>query len=287
MELTLNELYLSYLAGDLSRSDFEGSLYNYLVNNHEKTCLCHWEKDQYEDFVSWFYPRLKRSVESYKEIGASFEAFLTKYILVSSREYRVRTTTNAVTEYSAWSARVSEMYAHEEPPVYIHKDAKNIINELTIDKKGRKNTRRILALILKCYYYISEDFAVKIARTIGIDSKELLDMLAKIRKIRQKNDDDFYHFKERVYCQFYRCIVYDKRLSLIPENTPAHDDLKRRLDKARERLNKMRKRMAKIRIEATNKQVAEIIGTKKGTVDSSLHQLRTMWEKLSKKADLN
>jgi len=287
MECLINDLYFDYLTGDISRSKFEGSVYEFLANNQEKTCLCHWKKDQYDDFIPWFYPRLRRAIDSYREIGSSFDAFLSKYILLSSREYRIRTATNSVIEYSAWSARVSEMYAHEEPPVYNYKNTRNILSNLVIDKKGKKNTRRVLALIIKCYNYISDDFAEKIARSIGMESKVLLEMLAKIRKMRQKKDDSFYYFKERVYCQFYRCIAYDKRLSLTPAETKAYSDLKLRLEKARARLTKMRERMTKTRIEATNKQVADVIGIKKGTVDSSLYQLRAKWEKLSKNADLN
>ncbi|MCL2266108.1 MAG: hypothetical protein FWC22_08740, partial [Treponema sp.] len=98
----------------------------------------------------------------------------------------------------AWSARIPEMYAHEEPPVYIHKGAEDVITKLVIDKKGRKNSKRILALILKCYYYVSEDFAEKIAPLIGMECGELLKMLDVIRKIRQDRDDKIYLMKESI-----------------------------------------------------------------------------------------
>jgi len=285
--VSLNKLYAKYLAGDLERKDFEGLMYKYLVNNQELTCLSHWENDEYSDFLSWFYPRLRRSVDSYKDVGASFEAFMNKHLLISSKEYRVRTVTKAVTEYSAWSVRIPDMYAYEETPVYIHKNTESSINKLIIDRKGRKNTRRILALVLKCYYFISEDFAEKIAPIIGMSYADLIDMINKLRKIRKKRDDEIYYLKERVYCQFYRCIIYDKRLTLMRENTTAQIKLKQRLEKARHRLEKMRQRIAAVRTEATNQQVADVIGIKKGTVDSSLYQLKSRWNKMSKKALLN
>jgi len=288
MQLSLNELFIEYSAGTMNRAELEGLIYNFLVYNQDKTCISHWKTDDYEDFISWFYPRLQMAIESYNDIGSSFEAFMRKYFLISAKEYQVRTVTNYVTEHSTWSARIPDMYVYEEPPVYnVHKETKDAINKLIIDKKGRKNTRRILALILKCYYYISDDFAEKIAPIIGVEKNELIQMLNKMRKTRQDKDDQIYHFKERIYCQFYRCFVYEKRLTIVKENTNSYNNLKAKLERARQRLEKMRRRLTRIRIDATNRQVADIIGTTKGTVDASLSRLKTKWNKMSKKANLN
>ena len=287
MKKTINNLYSNFLTGEMERADLESYIYKFLIGNQEKTCLSHWEKDQYEDFLSWFYPRLKNAIETYTDIGASFEAFVSKYILVSSKEYHVRMTINNITEYSAWSAQVPEMYAYEEPPVYNYKGTKNMLTQLFIDKKGRKNTKRILALVLKCYYYVSDDFAEKIAPIIGMKKNELLEMLDVIRKLRQEKDDKIYLMKERIYCQFYRCIVYEKRLTIMNENTGSYNKMTIKLEKARQRLYKMRKRITNVRTEATNKQIAEVIGTTKGTVDASLCRLKIKWEKMSKNAELN
>jgi len=287
MQLTINEAHCEYLDCNIGRGELESIIYKFLVYNQEKTCVSHWRNDEYEDFISWFYPRLKIVIDTYRDTGASFDAYLSKYLLISSKEYQVKTITNSVTEYSAWSARVPEMYAHEEPPVYLHRNAEDTISGLIIDKKGRKNSRRILALILKCYYYISEDFAEKIAPVIGMDSRELLKMLSGIRKLRQERDDKLYEMKERLYRQFYRCIIYEKRLTIIKENTSAYNKLKKRLERARKLLEIMRYRITKIRMEATNSQVAQVIGISKGTVDASLSRLKSKWAAMSENALLN
>ncbi|MCL2266109.1 MAG: hypothetical protein FWC22_08745 [Treponema sp.] len=49
----------------------------------------------------------------------------------------------------------------------------------------------------------------------------------------------------------------------------------------------MRERLSKVRTEASNSQIAEVIGITKGTVDASLCRLKSKWEKMSRKADLN
>ena len=287
MKKTLNELHSDHLKGSLERTDFESKIYRFLIYNQEKTCISHWKSEEYEDFISWFYPRLKNIIDSYRDTGSSFEAYMSKYMLISSKEYHVKTVTNNITEYSAWSARIPEMYTHEEAPCYIHKEAEKTISALVIDKKGRRSKRRILALILKCYYYISEDYAEKIAPIIGIDSHELSQMLNRIRILRQKKDDMLYDMKEKLYRQFYRCMIYEKRLSIIKENSSEYNRLKHRLERARKMLEKMRYRITRIRREATNSQIAEVIGISKGTVDASLSRLKAKWEAMSKKADLN
>ena len=286
-QISINDLYSRYAAGEMKRAEFEGNLYTYLFNNQDKTCIRHWKRVEYEDYMSWFYPGLHRAIDSYKNTGSSFEAFIHKFIHVSSKGYHVRTITNNVIEYSAWGARIPDLYAHEEAPVYMHEKTENVIKQLVIDKKGRKNTRRILALILKCYHYVSEDFLDKIAPIIGIDRKQLAEMMAKIHMMRQKRDDEIYQMKERIYCQYYRCIVYEKRLLINQQDTLIYDKLLLRIEKARQRLENMRRRMSRIRTEASNRQVAEVIGIKKGTVDASLYKLKEKWKIMAAKAYLN
>jgi hypothetical protein len=284
---SLNSLHSQYISGKLTRDEFEGAMYDYFLSNQDKTYLNHWNRNEYEDFISWFYQRFKKITDSYKDIGSSFEAFIGKYALISSREYKIRITTNNVTEYSAWSARVSEMYAHEETPGYFQENKKSVLLELIEGQNGRKSSRRILALVLKCYYYVSDDFIEKIAPKIGIDKKELARMIAHIKKIRQKKDDAIYYLKERIYSHYYRSVVYEKRMSFIRENTASWEKLNIKLLKTRKRLENLRGRLRQVRTEATNSQVAEVIGVKKGTVDASLYILKAKLKALSDKALLN
>jgi hypothetical protein len=112
-------------------------------------------------------------------------------------------------------------------------------------------------------------------------------MIERIQKIRQIKDDEIYMMKERIYCQYYRCIVFEKRLAHIQENSVSWEKLNVRLIKAKKRLEKMRKRLTLIRTEATNSQVAEVIGVKKGTIDASLHMLKIKLNSFSDKSLLN
>jgi DNA-directed RNA polymerase specialized sigma24 family protein len=260
---------------NLTPSEFEGLVYNYLVKNQEKTGLSHWKEDEYEEFISWFYVRLHTAISVYKETGASFDSFISTVLRKSAKEYRTRTKTRSITEYSAWSIQVPELYAREEIPSYSYEMQKNSLSMLFKKNMRRKNPKQLLMLILKCYYHVSDDFLERVACHTGVNKKELKALVEKLRKKRSKREDHIYRMKERVYCQFYRCIVYEKRLRYLNDNSIAHLRLKAKLEKARQRLEKMRERISKIRTDATNREVAEVVGISKGAVDSGLHNLKT------------
>ncbi|MDR0442266.1 MAG: hypothetical protein LBH44_02530 [Treponema sp.] len=300
MQQSLNDYYHRYTNGLIERSEFEGLVYQYLAKNQALYNFSHWQPEEYEDFISWFYFRLHRAIDAYRDIGASFDAYFKKVIRLTSKEYRVRVTTKKITEYAAWSVKVPELYAYDETPAYLCENAgkKACINagetpEETITRvavtanRQRKNPKQLLALLLKCYYYVSDDFLERIAPKIGIDMEQLKEMIEKLKEIRSKRDEGIYNMKERIHCQFYRCIIYEKRLLLATDETTAAVILREKLRKARKRLEAMKKRMTKIRTDATNKQIADVIGISKGTVDSTLHSLKNRWDILTDKSLLN
>jgi predicted metal-dependent hydrolase len=283
----LNELYSNYAQRLISRGELEGAVYQYLSKNRDKINLVNWTDDEYEDFLSWFYPRLHKAIDSYRDTGASFDSFINTIFNISAKGYRLKTITKAVTEYSAWSIQLPELYASEYTPDYSCESTEE--NQLHEDTyiKIRKNPKQLLALILKCYRYVSDDFIDRIARHAEIDREKIKELLEEVRVIREKRDNEIYLMKERIYSQYYRCIVYEKRLSFTTKDSNAYLKLKMRLEKARRRLEKMRKRMAKIRTDATNREIAQVIGISKGAVDAGLYRIKTRWDITEDKPSLN
>ncbi|MDR0501808.1 MAG: hypothetical protein LBH16_00655 [Treponema sp.] len=309
MKQSLNDLYSCYISRNCERGKFEGMVYRYLLENKISRIFNMWTQDDYEDFLSWFYPRLRRAINNYRKTGVqsgnsncpdsnsghtltipadcSFETYIHKVMRISSREYRLQKITKSVTEYSAWSVHVPELYVYEEAPAYSYDQNNDIITQIIAINKRRKSPKQIITLLLKCYNYISDDFIENISSRTGIDAVKLKEMLEEMREKRKKKDDKNYLLRERVYCQFYRCITYEKRLSYTNENSVAHIKLKEKLRKGRIRLEKMRKRMAKIRTYASNREVSEVIGISKGAVDACFHNIRAKLKTLSDKAPLN
>jgi hypothetical protein len=102
-------------------------------------------------------------------------------------------------------------------------------------------------------------------------------MIEKLRGWRTRRDEAVRVLQERIVCQFYRCIVIEKRLRVAAEGSVRHEKLAKSLKGARERLGSMRKRLSGIRVDATNQQVADLLGITKGAVASNLYALRNRY----------
>ena len=299
MQITFNNLYSRFIMGDINRREFEGMIFK-IINYEQRRIISYGLKpEECNDFISWLYPRIHSSIDTYRETGSSFGAYIGTIIRLSAKEYRTRNVNNSITEYAAWTARVYEQYVHQEGPEYSEvksnktADVIQSVKEETAQDtppghpapkpgvwevpQNIKNPKQLLILILKCYCYVTDDFLDRIAPKVGVSKDKLKVMIDKLRSIRVQRDEEIRNMRERIYSQYYRCIVYEKKLSLMQENSMPALKMNERLEKARLRLMAMRKRMATIRCDASNSQVARVLGITKGAVDASLYNLKTKW----------
>jgi biotin operon repressor len=278
----LNELYTRYAAGLLDKKEFEGLIFRAIQKTPHHYKLSRWDRDERGDYLSWLYPRISRAIDAYRNTGASFDTYIVSLVRLSAKEYRARQTDKHVAEYAAWTARFPDQYVYQDEPEYLEEQP---LPAAVI--KQVKNPRQLLILILKCYCYVSDDFLERLAPKVGLERNTLKQMIDQMREQRLKRDGYLRVMRERIYCQFYRCLVYEKRLAAMPENSAVFLRMKAQLERARRRLDTMRKRLAKIRPDATNAQIAQILGVSKGAVDANLHALKTRWKKDSGNPILN
>jgi hypothetical protein len=267
----LSELYHQYRSGDLEKKNFEGLLFQYLVDNFERYRLFDGNRERWIDFLSWLYPRLSRAIDAYKEAGASFDSYITSIIHWSSREYRTKEAAHYVTEFACWKAKAEETLVCSAEPEY--PDTKN----QSVPLKAIATPRQIVMLLLKSYYFVSDDFLNRIAAAIGIKKESLRNMVNEMRRKRMMREKEIRGLQERIQCQYYRCLSFQYRLAAAFPGTACYEKLKDRLERARKRFFSMRKRLEGIRADPTNKQIADILGIPKGTVDSNLHAVREKW----------
>jgi DNA-directed RNA polymerase specialized sigma24 family protein len=272
--LPLNDLFKQYAWGDLDKKQLEGLIFEFILENHRSFHLYDWDKDDYADYLCWLYPRMSRAIDNYRETGSSFEAYIAAMVRWSAREYRSRLADHHITEHAAWTLRSSELPVHNSEPEYLGP---------TAGQKKVINPRQILLLLLKSYYFISEDFIDRAAPRLGMEKEKLSGMVHKLRELRTDREEEIRCLQERIHCQFYRCIIFEKRLNAVPESSAHYAKMKSRLARARIRLEAMRKRLAGIRLDATNRQIAEVVGIPKGTVDSNLSALRHRMNRKNRK----
>jgi hypothetical protein len=103
-------------------------------------------------------------------------------------------------------------------------------------------------------------------------------MIEKLHTCRSRKEEEIRMFQERITTQFYRCIAWEKRLSILLPDSSRYEVVQAHLERARTRLAGLRTRFAKLRLDATHRQIAEVTGISTGTVSSSLSTLMSQWE---------
>lgn len=263
--LYLNDLYKKYTLGYLEKKSFEGLIFDYILKNYQRFQIFDWNKDKYTDYLCWFYPRLSQAIDTYKDIGVSFDRYILSTVYWSAREYRSRELDHSITEYACWEARAVDMNVCEDEPEY-EKSAPIL--------KLVSNPRQILILLLKSYFFVSDDFISRIAPAIGMKQEKLWQMIDILRKQRIERDEKTRNMQERIYCQYYRCLTFEKKLGILREGSVLYKKIQAQLKRARSRYTGMKKRFATINFDASNRQIADVLGIPKGTVDSTLYAIR-------------
>jgi len=263
----LSDLYQLYTTGKLSRKDFEGRIFRYLLDNFDRYHIFNRNKNRWDEFLSWLYPRLVRAIDLYRDMGSSFDAYITSLIHYTAKEYRCREADHRLTEYMCWQARAEEMMACESESEY-----PDYRKDVSIPQ-GIK-PRQILLLLLKSYHLVSDEYVKHVARKIGMNTALVMNMVNELRDRRSKKENEILDLRDRIYCQHYRCLAYQKRMDASQPGTAYYERMKDRYERARKRFCSMKKRLGRIRQDASNSLIAQVVGIPKGTVDSGLFSVR-------------
>jgi hypothetical protein len=273
---SLNALYQEYQDGNLGRRDFEGEIFRALLENLPYFRLFDGDEEESIDYLCWLYPRLSKAVQNYRDNGAAFSTYISALVRCSTKEYRSRQIDHYITEYAAWTAYAQDLEVRSPNAEYLPtEDEKTFppFRELPLLK-----SRQILLLILRSYYFVSDDFIERIAPFAGVEKEKLAEMIEKLRNLRSGRDEEIRQFQERLATQFYRCVTWENRLKGLFPGSSRYDKIRGRLERAKKRLAGMRVRFAGLKVDATHRQIAEVLGLSAGTVSSSLFSLKARWE---------
>ncbi|MDR2717961.1 MAG: hypothetical protein LBB89_07855 [Treponema sp.] len=270
--LTLNELYVKYTSGLLKKEVFEVAIFRKIKKNMYHLGLAGWNSDERDDFISSLYPRINRAIDKYQETGSSFEIYINTLIRLSAKEYCAKAARSYVKETAAWLTQVSDMYAAEDEAEY----DEHLETEKAVKPAIKpRNPRQLLILILKCSNYVTEDFLGMVSPLLGIKPEALTAMIDRLKKQREKRITEVSQLRDRVSCQLYRCIFYQKQLQALTEDNIAAQRFRKRLEHGQIKLKRMRRRLARARLDPSNFQIAKLLGLSKGTVDTVLYNLKT------------
>jgi hypothetical protein len=270
MTMELDKLLKAYRCGQMNRTQLETRIFFRVRENVLRFKPERMDRETCGDFVSWLYLRIKRAIDRYEDHGSSFDTYINVMVKLSAKEYCLRKKDRKIIEQTWWDAKADEMMAcGEEEPDYF---------EPKRDFSAVRNRKQVLLLLLKSYHYLSDDYISRAAPAIGMDREELKNMVDTLRNQRLGQEEQIRELQERVHSQFYRCLAFENRMLAFPPESSHSLRMKKKLEGAKRRLAAMRERLAAMRRDAPNWQIANLIGTKKGTVDSGLHVVRRNYE---------
>ncbi|MDR2418205.1 MAG: hypothetical protein LBD79_04040 [Treponema sp.] len=274
--LPLNGLRDQYTQGLLTRKDFEECIFRFLLKNYKQFNLFNRDHDEFVDYLCDLYPCLSRAIDTYKETGSSFDAYICSIVRSSAKVRQLREAEHHITEYACWEARAEEeLMMSENVSAYL--DAEESLKPVS-------NPRQVLILLLKSYFFVSDDFVVRVAPAIGVNIKNLTAMLDKLRELCMGRNEKVHQLKEQLHIQYYRCVTYRKRLEALSEYPSQRELIRGYLERACSSYANIKQRLASINLEPSNRQIAEVLGIPKGTVDSTLHALKQKIKRINDKA---
>jgi len=274
--ISLNNQYDLFSAGLLKKKDFEVLVFNTIRKEFNNSGFHGMDRDTYDDYISWLYPRLHKAIDKYRETGSSFEAYIGTIVRLTLKEYHSRQARNYVSESVAWEIAFPDMYVYENGPVY---DC--AVTDKSAEKSDEidtaQNPRQLLTLVLKCCHFVSEDFLERISARLGMEPEELNNLINQMKEYRLERIKNIDELQGKINSLFCRCLMYEKKLPYMLNETVAQQT-RERLKRGRARLAKMREKISHMYPEPSNSQIAQLLGVTKGTVDTSLFNLKKRWK---------
>jgi hypothetical protein len=265
----LANFYQRYKAGNMTARDLEAGIFEYILRSYSNEYgLYFGDRCERIDFLCWVYPKMRTAIERYDSAYASFDAYVASTLRYSYRNYKSMGKKRAAEEDACWKASgdggqdvrdtETDCREAESPP-----GAYRV-----------KSPKLALLVLLKSYYYVSDELAGKAARALGIAPEVLGGMIDTLHGLQLKKITKLQKLTNAVHCLYFRCLNYERQLSDRHESPQRRALLSRRLERGRTRLADMRKRLRSARIEATNSNLAKVLGVPKGTIDSRLASVK-------------
>ena len=234
------------------------------------------DEDDQAGFLLFFYEKVPRVVQNFTWVGKPFEAYLATCFRWQLKSYwRARKMDFAVEEVAERSEAGEPYAAVPKPKKETHISAQ-IFEELCSIKRVRRSTmaRRFAFIALKLAAILGDDEIESIAGTAGVPADRLLDQAQVIRgrlRERQERVDTLCRRRNRLFCRLR-----------VAEREAEEETCDKARRAKREYAESLRRRLASairdvetVSVLASNKDIADVTGEPKGSIDSGLHYLKS------------
>jgi len=234
--------------------------------------------DQKSEFLCFFYKEIEHTVEKFSYNGKPFEFYLGTILKWRIKSYLHQVTIDRQISHTLQDAhfiqceRIDYKDYFSKKEFEIHKRISGIL--LTeIDRS------RLLYLFFKEYFIADQRYLPYISKMTGYQEEWILRQIEKLRGILENRLKRFRMLSEkrnRTYFQLYQ-IEKKKYNAAMRENT---DLMTVKIKILEKRLHTTNKEIAKFSIRPTHREISDITGIPKGTIDSGFYYFKKHCRKI-------
>ena len=285
---TLDDLYHQMRDGKMSKRKLEDEIYRFLLKDNRIGERLQKTYADFCDFLCSIYPKISKAIDTYKDRGSSFEAYIGMIIYYSHKEEKAKDHKRKFFDTLCFEENRREMIVSESESSYeplkgagkpygsIARKRISIRSLCGGTLASNKNSWiKLVILVLKSYTKVEPGHIESISALTGLDSGELFKLIDNIKELRLKADTELSLLKNRVHSQYYKCLSYETRLRHFAKDDHRYKIIQEKLERAKETLDKMRDRLKHKKTDATNQQVSNVLGIPKGSVDFCVSSVRS------------
>lgn len=256
-----------------------------------------WNEDDCSEFFCYFYPKLRRLVERFEYRGRPFEVYLIVTLKWQLRTYAGRRAIErlqgrVLAQECFWTSGESEEApeAREAQPALaavnprdleIPESARAVLKMRRDKRIGDAATKkRVLYLALKSSAHLTEQLIGRIAFVTGYDADWIYRLSEELKARIFARRTRLMHLSEKRNGCFFRIYCLQEQLRLVVEHS-VRVALARQLASEELRLASMLDEISRVPIDPTHRDIAEVLGIPKGSVDSGLYYLKDALRVLS------
>jgi mRNA-degrading endonuclease RelE of RelBE toxin-antitoxin system len=242
--------------------------------------------DDCADFFLFFLTKFRTLLKTYKDQGKPFEYYFNSLLrwklktFMQIKRYH-RLSGKAMFDQHIWekeTGRESFKFILSRITRNPHIEGVFHVGENgTIKKESEK--KQMLFMLLKNAKDISPEDADHIAHLTGFSSRWIYHAVHELHESLASNLHRYTLLQERRNNTFFRIRSLEERLR-YEVNQETKDRLKQRIAVLRHRMHNTITTLSRIRLSPTHKDIARVCGFSKGTIDTSLTNLKIKLKRL-------
>ncbi len=232
-----------------------------------------WDIETCSDFYCFFYPRLKRILKKFRYIEKPFESLLYTYLRYHVKTFYAKKKQNEM-KYSLVKScfSINEPYYKQhyafEDEIELSAAGKTVLHINEQGKIGKESAKkRFIYLLLKNYLRISENMKDCSCRLLDINTDEMEALMNTLDERIRERRKRFSFLQEKRNRYLSQLFEYEQK-----DDKTAVKLMKKRLDRTIRELSR-------VCIDPTHKEIGELLGVPKGTIDTGIHYLKNSLNK--------